>query len=167
VLDLKKGKYWCKSLSGVKGCAPNGFGKGCPECWAARMAQTRLTGHPDYEGVSSDDTLTGWSGQVNLCDVHIPNGNPQVFALNWMGELFNPKVPFSHIDKMFAKMIYGGLPPASRDDAVKYLEESTALSPKVVEHHLELAKCYIAVKKNDAARKDNENGKHANEKRLA
>lgn len=105
MLDLKKGKYWCKSLSPVKGCAPNGFGKGCPHCWAALMARTRLTGHPDYEGVSSKDTLTGWSGQVNLCDVHIPNGNPQVFALNWMGELFNPAVPFSHIDKIFSKMM--------------------------------------------------------------
>lgn len=69
------------------------------------MARSRLTGHPDYDGVSSKDTLTGWSGHINLCDVHIPNGNHQVFALNWMGELFNPKVPFSHIDKMFTKMM--------------------------------------------------------------
>jgi protein gp37 len=69
------------------------------------MARSRLTGHPDYEGVSSEHTLTGWSGQVNCCDVHIPNGNPQVFALNWMGELFNPAVSFDHIDKMFTKMM--------------------------------------------------------------
>jgi protein gp37 len=69
------------------------------------MARSRLTGHPDYEGVSSEDTLTGWSGRVNLCDIHIPNGKHQVFALNWMGELFNPAVPFSHIDKIFTKMM--------------------------------------------------------------
>lgn len=69
------------------------------------MARSRLTGHPDYEGVSDADTKTGWSGKVNLCDVHIPNGKHQVFALNWMGELFNPAVPFSHIDKMFTKMM--------------------------------------------------------------
>jgi protein gp37 len=69
------------------------------------MARSRLTGHPDYEGVTSADTRTGWSGQVNFCDVHIPNGKHQVFALNWMGELFNPAVPFDHIDKVFAKMM--------------------------------------------------------------
>jgi len=69
------------------------------------MARSRLTGHPDYAGVVSKDTKTGWSGKVNLCDVHIPNGNPQVFAFNWMGELFNPDVPFSHIDKIFTKMM--------------------------------------------------------------
>lgn len=69
------------------------------------MSRTRLTGHPDYEGVSGSDTKTGWSGKVNLCDVHIPNGNPKVFALNWMGELFNPKVPFDFIDRIFTKMM--------------------------------------------------------------
>ncbi len=105
MLDLSKGKYWCKSLSGVKGCAPNGFGKGCAKCWGGLMARTRLAHHQDYEGVTSEDTLTGWSGKVNLCDIHIPNGKHQVFALNWMGELFNPKVPNSFIARIFTKMM--------------------------------------------------------------
>lgn len=138
MLDLKKGKYWCKSLSFVKGCAPNGFGKGCPRCWAALMARTRLTGKPGYEDVTSTDTLTGWSGKVNCVDLHIPNGKPQVFALNWMGELFNPAVPTDFINKVFSKMMLRRqhtflLLTKVPERLVEYMEQLDPL-PGAVEH---------------------------------
>ncbi|MDD4908043.1 MAG: hypothetical protein PHJ00_03170 [Candidatus Omnitrophica bacterium] len=74
-------------------------------------------------------------------------------ALHTLGSWHREVATLPGVLKMFAKMLYGGLPPASKDEAVKYLEEATAVNPKVVEHHLELGKCYMTVGKWDLARK--------------
>jgi len=107
MIDLVKGKYWHISWSPVTGCAACGFGKGCPKCWGGTLVRTRLAGHPAYKGLSSPDTPTGWNGEVRCHEsrLKLPNGKSKVIALNWMGELFNPKVPFSFIDKVFALMM--------------------------------------------------------------
>ena len=107
MIDLAKGRYWDVSWSPVKGCAPNGFGTGCRICWAARLADSRLQNNPDFKGTTSSSTRTGWSGKVNCCEsqLKLPNGKPKVIALNWMGELFNPKVPEAFIEKVFSLMM--------------------------------------------------------------
>jgi len=107
MIDLAKGKFWGKSWSPVKGCAPGGFGKGCAHCWAGNLAKTRLSHVEDFKDAWSDTSKTGWNGYVNCCDhhLHVPNGNDQVIALNWMGDLFNPGVPFAFIEKVFALML--------------------------------------------------------------
>jgi tetratricopeptide (TPR) repeat protein len=74
-------------------------------------------------------------------------------ALHTLGSWHREVATLPGILKMFAKILYGGLPPASKDEAVKYLEEATAINPKVVEHHLELGKCYMTVGKWDLAKK--------------
>ena len=103
----KKGKYWHLSWSPVKGCAPVGFGAGCLHCWGGRLARTRLCGVEDFQMVYSDTSTTGWNGKVNCCHhkLQLPNGKGKVIALNWMGELFNPKVPMEFIEKVFALML--------------------------------------------------------------
>ena len=40
--------------------------------------------------------------------------------------------------KVFAKILYGGLPPASVDKAVEHFEKAVVLNPGFVNHHLEL-----------------------------
>ena len=74
-------------------------------------------------------------------------------ALHTLGAWNREIATLPGILKMFAKLIYGGLPPASREDAVKYLQEATAVNPKVVEHQLELGRCYMTVGKWDLAKK--------------
>ncbi len=74
-------------------------------------------------------------------------------ALHCLGSWHREVATLPGVLKMFAKMLYGGLPPASKEEAVKYLEEATAINPKVVEHQLELGKCYMTVGKWDLAKK--------------
>ncbi|MDD5236893.1 MAG: hypothetical protein PHU91_04450 [Candidatus Omnitrophica bacterium] len=75
-------------------------------------------------------------------------------ALHVMGSWNREAATLPGILKMFAKIIYGGLPPSSTEDAVKYLEKAVAVNPKSIEHHLELGKCYMAVNKWDLAKKE-------------
>lgn len=54
--------------------------------------------------------------------------------------------------KVFAKIIYGGLPAADIQEAVTYLQKSVALRPDGIEHRLELGKTYSVLKNYDLAR---------------
>lgn len=46
--------------------------------------------------------------------------------------------------RLFLKVFYGGLPPASVAEAVKHLEQAVALEPDQLAHHLELGLAYAA-----------------------
>ena len=48
--------------------------------------------------------------------------------------------------KMFAKVLYGGLPPASNEDAVKHFKKAIELKPEHINHHLELGITYEMMK---------------------
>mgnify|MGYP001040884218 CR=1 FL=1 len=48
----------------------------------------------------------------------------------------------SGISKTFAKILYGGLPPASLDKAVEHFQKAIELKPDHVNHHLELGITY-------------------------
>lgn len=52
--------------------------------------------------------------------------------------------------RTIAKAVYGGLPDATLDQAVRDLEQATALAPKPY-NHLELAKTYLEVGRDSAA----------------
>ncbi len=54
--------------------------------------------------------------------------------------------------KFFVKLIYGGLPPASLDQAIEHLERAVALDPDNLIHHLELGFAYRAAGDRDRAR---------------
>jgi tetratricopeptide (TPR) repeat protein len=54
--------------------------------------------------------------------------------------------------KFFVKLIYGGLPPASLEQAVTHLERAVALDPDNLIHHLELGFAYWAAGDRDRAR---------------
>jgi len=56
--------------------------------------------------------------------------------------------------KFFTKLVYGGLPDASYEEAAKYLKKATEISPNRILHHQELAKVYVALGKRDLAEKE-------------
>jgi tetratricopeptide (TPR) repeat protein len=60
--------------------------------------------------------------------------------------------------RFFTKVLYGGLPEASLEDAVYHLERATALEPGNLNHHLELGLAYHAAGDHTRARTKLEQG---------
>ncbi|MEN9841665.1 MAG: hypothetical protein RL376_1465 [Verrucomicrobiota bacterium] len=60
--------------------------------------------------------------------------------------------------RFFVRLIYGGLPEASKEEAVRQLEKAVALAPQRVPHHLELAFAYLALGRETEARASFERG---------
>jgi len=56
------------------------------------------------------------------------------------------------IARFFTKVLYGGLPEASIEEAVYHLEKATQLEPENLNHHLELGFAYAAAGEKDRAR---------------
>ncbi len=54
--------------------------------------------------------------------------------------------------RFFAKLIYGGLPPASTAEAVRLLRRAVKLAPQIAAHHVELGFAYLADKQPGLAR---------------
>ena len=52
-------KYWTHSWNPFAGCTP--CSPECTNCWAERMASTRLASHPAYAGLTRDGK---WTGEV-------------------------------------------------------------------------------------------------------
>lgn len=48
----------------------------------------------------------------------------------------------SGIQKTFAKILYGGLPKASNEQAIEHFQKAIALKPNYINHHLELGITY-------------------------
>lgn len=54
--------------------------------------------------------------------------------------------------RWIARMLYGGLPPASLDEGVAHLQRATELDPGELNHWIELGFAYAAAGRTDAAR---------------
>jgi tetratricopeptide (TPR) repeat protein len=68
-----------------------------------------------------------------------PNGFKAYHVLGkWHYEVSD----LSGIEKWLVKIVYGGLPPASYDDALRYYEKCRQLNPNFVLNYLEMAKVY-------------------------
>ncbi len=57
----------------------------------------------------------------------------------------------SGIQKTFAQILYGGLPPASLEDAEKHFLEAIRLKPDHINHHLELGITYVEMGRKEKA----------------
>ncbi len=60
--------------------------------------------------------------------------------------------------RLFVRVVYGGLPGASREEAIRHLEKAVELAPARVPHHLELGFAYLAAGREDDARRSFERG---------
>jgi len=56
--------------------------------------------------------------------------------------------------KLVAKYVYGGMPDASLEEAVRNYKKAIELAPQRVIHHHELARAYVALGQMDDARKE-------------
>ena len=56
--------------------------------------------------------------------------------------------------KAIVRWVYGGLPPASNQQAVDYFKKAIALAPQSVLHHVELGRTYAALGDDRLARED-------------
>ncbi|NOY57328.1 MAG: tetratricopeptide repeat protein [Calditrichaeota bacterium] len=61
----------------------------------------------------------------------------------WNREVAN----LSGLLKVFAKILYGGLPPASNKEAIKHFKKAIEINPDYINHHLELGITYQEMKK--------------------
>lgn len=104
-METKHGEWWNYSWNFVPGCtkcAPE-----CANCWALAMAK-RLQGmkKPGYEGLVN--AKGQWTGRVNLIDSRLEDPlrlkKPKVIAINLMGDLFHPNVPFGFQQAVFDVM---------------------------------------------------------------
>lgn len=62
------------------------------------------------------------------------------------------------VKRALAKMLYGEMPPASNEEAVKCFEKAIQLNPKRSIHHIELGRSYAQLGKAEEARKCIEKG---------
>jgi len=60
----------------------------------------------------------------------------------------------SGVLKMFAKVLYGGLPPASDELAVSHFQKALELNPQYINHHLEMGITYEYMEQWDKAREE-------------
>jgi len=58
----------------------------------------------------------------------------------------------SWVLRSFAKILYGGVPPASNEEAVKMFKKAIELNPNHIEHYLELARTYRYMGKKELMR---------------
>jgi protein gp37 len=95
----------------VVGCSV--VSPGCTNCYAMRMAGTRLDGNPKAPHYAGTTTRTKagpvWTGKVALAPEHILTAplrwrRPREIFVNSMGDLFHEDVPDEWIDRIFAVM---------------------------------------------------------------
>jgi tetratricopeptide (TPR) repeat protein len=56
------------------------------------------------------------------------------------------------------KVVYGGIPPASNEEAARLLSKAVALAPERVSHHVELGRAYLALGLEEQARTELQRG---------
>ena len=66
----------------------------------------------------------------------------------WHREVAN----LSGILKAFAKILYGGLPPASNEEAIEHFKKAIEIAPDHINHHLELGITYEEIKEWESAK---------------
>jgi protein gp37 len=88
----------------VTGCTK--VSEGCRNCWACRLAATRLKHNPRYEGLATiHNGLSEWSGQVrlhsDLLDLPLHWRKPRKIFVCPQADLFHDVVPFEFIKRVW------------------------------------------------------------------
>lgn len=97
--------YLDEMLPLVTGCTK--IGAGCTNCYACKLAATRLQHHPYYEGLAfrKDDGSYAWTGEVRchpeLLGKPLHWRKPRVIGLAFTGDLFHESVPFEFVRQAF------------------------------------------------------------------
>lgn len=91
----------------VNGCSVHS--PGCTNCYAMRLAGTRLRQHPSRKGLTVDSKAGPvWNGEVRLNEEQLLQplrwAKPRRIFWNAHGDIFHPSVPDAWIDRCFAVM---------------------------------------------------------------
>jgi len=103
--DNTKIEWADATVNAINGCSV--VSPGCTNCYAMRLAGTRLKHHPTREGLTID-TKAGpvWSGRVRLHEPALMQPlawkRPRRIFWNAHGDLFHLAVPDAWIDRVFA-----------------------------------------------------------------
>lgn len=74
------------------------------------------------------------------------------WAHHVLGRWHREVASLSGAASVYVRLFYGGLPPASKAEAVRHLEQAAALEPGELNHHLELGFAYAAAGRHEEAR---------------
>lgn len=105
--DGTKIEWTDATVNAVNGCSV--VSPGCTNCYAMRLAGTRLRNHPSRPGLTID-TKAGpvWNGKVDLRETALLQPlswrRPRRIFWNAHGDLFHPSVPDAWIDRQFGVM---------------------------------------------------------------
>lgn len=106
--DGSKIEWTDATVNAINGCSL--ASPGCTNCYAMRLAGTRMKNHPSRKGLTID-TRAGpvWNGQVRLVESALSQPlrwqRSRIIFWNAHGDLFHPAVPDAWIDRQFAVMI--------------------------------------------------------------
>ena len=103
--DNTKIEWADATVNAVNGCSV--VSPGCTNCYAMRLAGTRMKRHPTREGLTIDSKAGPvWNGQVRLHEPALLQPHkwkrPRRIFWNAHGDLFHPAVPDEWIDRVFA-----------------------------------------------------------------
>jgi Flp pilus assembly protein TadD len=76
------------------------------------------------------------------------------FAWHVLGRWNYAVATLNPVLKLIARFVYGGMPDASLEEAVRDYQKAIELAPQRVIHHHELARAYVALGQLDDARKE-------------
>ncbi|MEN6521913.1 MAG: phage Gp37/Gp68 family protein [Armatimonadota bacterium] len=100
---------------GCTKCSP-----GCENCYAAKLAATRLQHHPDYKGLAESDYMGSepiaegydWTGEVRMLEYNLEKitkmQKPRMIFLNSMGDLFHESVSIGFLVDVFRTILSAG-----------------------------------------------------------
>ncbi|MEV4934578.1 phage Gp37/Gp68 family protein [Sphingobium sp. LSP13-1-1.1] len=105
--DGTKIEWTDATVNAINGC--NVVSPGCTNCYAMRLAGTRLKHHPSRAGLTIDSKAGPvWNGEVRLNEEQLLQPlrwtKPRRIFWNAHGDMFHPSVPAEWIDRCFAIM---------------------------------------------------------------
>ncbi|SDA15165.1 phage Gp37/Gp68 family protein [Sphingomonas sp. NFR15] len=105
--DGTKIEWTDATVNAVNGCSV--VSPGCTNCYAMRLAGTRLRTHPTREGLTVDSKAGPvWNGEIRVNEKAMLEPlrwtRPRTIFWNAHGDLFHPAVPDEVIDRCFAVM---------------------------------------------------------------
>lgn len=105
--DGTKIEWTDATVNAINGCSV--VSPGCTNCYAMRLAGTRLKHHPSRAGLTIDSKAGPvWNGQVRLNEEQLLQplrwAKPRRIFWNAHGDMFHPAVPDEWIDRCFAVM---------------------------------------------------------------